>query len=1218
MKNIILVILLNICIINFSFANSCEEKIDISNVCNSEDCFSISEQTFWIGQEVIILKENEKIKVNDFKQFVKDELTLNVKKEIKWNKKYNLWEYCIIEEDANGDEQEICEKNDKELKFWNLLEVDEKFHIKKMFWDEEYIDWVHYFLENHEDIILKLKKNNSNIDSNFDEYITNLIDYEDLKFTFQNICNDDSCNSTEKKEIDYDIENTIELFVWEKDKINTSDQSFFYIDNSWINSNELKVWETFELSFDVNYEILEGCSDEIELKYEILYYKNWRWWNKQLYLKDFIIIRDKEILNLDNNWIKSYSFDENKINIKIKEAIRTNERGTFNYIVKISKNNLEKETLINNYRQKVIAWDPTMFDSYILFEFDEAEYYTMDNIFQWKLYLKDASWSPYFSKSTDQINFDSYSDEITLVSNLTKQTVYVGWKKVEYFDFNFQFNNTGQVPPLDWTISVNENIDDLKLDFVIDTDWNWINLEIFDPIWKEIKNIKCAKEVKLQAVCKQDIASWCSFEERKQLIYTSENRSEAESKKILEEEKLYNIENNFTFRIVDWGMPGEYNYKLYKVYPNAISFTNESENKTKFSLYVTDKAFNSIPITFHWEMDHVDRTWPVVDDSKTDKPSTQKAWVQDLEIYFNEVAPSWCQNNAEINLDFVVNWNTEYTKKYLNVWETEQFLNYWSILEDKVFTKTWDYNLKFNFSDYLWNTSNYDLPNFTIFPNDLKIINSHLTVSEGEKYANNSDFYEYTLALKDEYWNPIYWKKIFDLTHDKSISQKSEIILIDENSNQEWLNIECKNDCTSDWDWEIKFTVKSYAPWDFTESFAFKMFKWDNDYEDIGSKENYTISTNNLWTKTFKKPLIINEIKVSNWNNDNLEIWKNQKYKFLLNNAWNIIFNNWKIINLSDDNWLNFTSEHSFSGITNKDVNISPSDLAFWFDSFLKADSEASVLVWPKLKTTENLYVYYILKTSVWEDKYIKYPLNIKTLEWCNRSTLWLKVEWSIQWDWKSDITWQKQNFSDLTKSSIRADIRKNAHKLIANMQSGNISNEVKYIEWDIELYWEINWYETLIVKNGNVIINWDLNLWKNKLWIIVLKDNYNIVDDYNKFESWNIYINKDVKQINAIIYSDWVFRSADNNWNSYDDIELSENNLKLFWSLFTRNTVWWAVSAWEKFLLPWGKQTLDFNLAQIYDLNYVRKSMICWDDYSFLIKYNSSIQLNPPKGFSK
>jgi hypothetical protein len=82
---------------------------------------------------------------------------------------------------------------------------------------------------------------------------------------------------------------------------------------------------------------------------------------------------------------------------------------------------------------------------------------------------------------------------------------------------------------------------------------------------------------------------------------------------------------------------------------------------------------------------------------------------------------------------------------------------------------------------------------------------------------------------------------------------------------------------------------------------------------------------------------------------------------------------------------------------------------------------------------------------------------------------------------------------------------------------------------------------------------------------------------------------------------------------------------LTINWSLFTRNTIWWSIT-WTsgKILLPGWQEARtdeDKNLALYYDLNNVR---LWWnkscdaDDYTILIKYNSMIQTNPPKGFSR
>ena len=144
---------------------------------------------------------------------------------------------------------------------------------------------------------------------------------------------------------------------------------------------------------------------------------------------------------------------------------------------------------------------------------------------------------------------------------------------------------------------------------------------------------------------------------------------------------------------------------------------------------------------------------------------------------------------------------------------------------------------------------------------------------------------------------------------------------------------------------------------------------------------------------------------------------------------------------------------------------------------------------------------------------------------------------------------------------------------------------------------------------------------WK-KLWIIVLKDNYNINSDYwKKWKkwAWNVYVWSDVSKINAVIYADWTIRSADETWTSIDDSNLL-NILEINWSLFTRNTIWGSLKAKNNsYALPWWQKTNDFDLASVFDLNQLRKVPICWENkYSVLVKYDSKIQSNPPKWFTK
>lgn len=271
------------------------------------------------------------------------------------------------------------------------------------------------------------------------------------------------------------------------------------------------------------------------------------------------------------------------------------------------------------------------------------------------------------------------------------------------------------------------------------------------------------------------------------------------------------------------------------------------------------------------------------------------------------------------------------------------------------------------------------------------------------------------------------------------------------------------------------------------------------------------------------------------------------------------------------------------------------------------------------------LVKYYLSRYETWND------LTPIELIWSTFN--WLRVIWWIQSDWKSEFIWQWKNISSLLTSTFRDEIRKNAYTYIAQMKSGQILNSVKYVEWDTIISWTQD-YETLVVKDWNVIISWDLNISKKKLGIIVLKDNYDVNSDYTN--KWNVYVEPSVTNINAIIYADWWVISTDSNWTPFTTDSLSrtkalQNQLIVNWSFFTRNTIWWAQYVWWYYLLPGWSKTSDFNKAMIYDLNYLRTwNKWCdlnwdWDcsDSSIweykewtILKYDSTVQTDPPKLF--
>ena len=363
-------------------------------------------------------------------------------------------------------------------------------------------------------------------------------------------------------------------------------------------------------------------------------------------------------------------------------------------------------------------------------------------------------------------------------------------------------------------------------------------------------------------------------------------------------------------------------------------------------------------------------------------------------------------------------------------------------------------------------------------------------------------------------------------------------------------------------------------------------------------------------------------------------LWTQLDYKLNLLEESNIdkdLLSNYSLIDFSSDikeywEWLE-VQNISLSWATLNDTN--------WtiFSARVNTNSWATVLndnPWLQIDLPVINYIfawekvwYYLSKETSWDDTT---PI---TSEW--EKFKWVKILWNLEWGWKQVFTWQEDNFSSVLWLWSRAKIRQNAYENISTMNSSQIADGVLYIEWDYRISWNVS-YETLVVKNWNIIISWDLNTSNKKLWLIVLKDNYNTSNWYN--DKWNVYVKPNVRYINASIYADWWLISV---WNDelpfpVDNSERTyslKNQLYMKWTLSTRNTIGWAILAWWKYILPWWTQTDNFDLSMQYDLNYIRRWSLDWDknsnwlldnwEYidSFIIEYNPNIQIDPPKLFS-
>jgi len=822
---------------------------------------------------------------------------------------------------------------------------------------------------------------------------------------------------------------------------------------------------------------------------------------------------------------------------------------------------------------------------------------------------------------------------------------YLEWQDINYLILNI---NTDLEIQKDWDrLKINWSwaIDNVDINFKNIYSWSWKNLELeLNDSWIKLIeywydwNWDLDSQIVRNIILNNRILDW-----KNEFYY--EFRSN--NKKIIIKQRIFKRENTWVINSTDWW------YEIFSAY----NWTNSDERNLWW-------CANPIWQSNYWYCTWLDY-WDYIQHHYT-TTKVKLYWVSlncreieysnwdtkvDTESYdwtlWGIITPEFWWD-LEINWAFEWNWGTTiYSNKkitvnylkYIRVWEiwgkklwikkikaslkqNDFTLGENEILLDSIQNTTgffplmtfkiednswniitkikWNYQLVLTFfTDYWQQVWTYEIP-LTIIPNNNLKVLWQLNIDKTKVFATNNteDKIKICTEIRDEFWNKI------DKEYDVNDDNVENFNWIKDLNNTEWLNISSVAFENS----KFCFNINSVVPGKKSLKFRIKVPK---HIENANLEANWDFQRIYLNTSEikFKKPI---SWKLSiDWV-DNPALNTNYKFNINLENIWWITdISNWKLDINSDSievksNWHKW-KEWTFKLIEDNFYVNSNWELSFSWTVDADFNYLDKIKIW-----FNNLKISYNI---IWNN--ISYYLDNSDIEWCGTETLWVKIYWNLQWDWKADKVWQVKNFSDLSKWSLRAKIRKNAYVLIKNMNSWDVLNWVKYIEWeDIKISWNNLWFETLIVKNWNVIISDDLNTDNKKLWIIVLKDNYNIKTDFNI--SWNIYVNNNVQNINAIIYADWTFRSSRSDWTSYSDWDLG-SVLILNWSLFTRNTIWWSV--WKN-TLPWWKEILDSNeyyLANIYDLNNIRKQILsCWDDsYSFIIKYNPSIQTNPPKGFS-
>ena len=1118
--------------------------------------------------------------------------------------------------------------SNKDLTLDDLLKITTTFYIwKNVWWNvvilDTYVNWYDYLYSNFTDTINQLhvwfpfwtKKNKlSDLLKNIVYYDTNT-----KLFSIKNVCDDSTCEKTRYKWISYNIKNPYYFLTWTVKPNSKFVLDTFKVSNDYsISHIYLKAWWTADFNFWFE-DYLDVWSSNTKYKYTISYKYDWgitqdlfsetiKIWN------DFSVTSDtitQPILDniIDLTILKNKT---KKIRVWVKESIKLTKVWQVTFYLAVENLN---------------TWDK--FNTTAINELAPLYVIPNDDVKNW-------DWSIFwFSKSSND-SWYNIGDTFSVTLNLRDEYNNDHYDYIDWYDISLEtWSSTFIELSKQWSA-------------VYSTSLAWVKSSSSSPypISFKFKITKAGYHelnwFKIKIRNKQSSTSYISTPTYTYFSIIPSNLYDWEQKmKIYIKSPLI---TDFPISCTNWSITLKTlctsdNFSWCNNSKNqSITFTSESDNGSMWVLSISDYAYNVK--NYNYTMNHIDKTAPVISVFKgvnllSLNSYKFKANDDDLKINFYEKTTSNC--SSEINYLVKVNW--------VIVYNSLSWTSNFDATINNFFKSSWNKELYIKATDKYWNFSEKVI-NFSNYPDEIDTTKTTITSNENStKYSNNADYYIYTISLKDKYNNPIYNKVLNFIDQDCTFYSWCDTL-----KTNMWTSIPSWDDALNEYLystpsnslWEITFRVKSISPWVFTNRFKIQINDWDDNYNNIAALKNYYIAdiTQNSFKKLFTWDIFASDDDWATWS-ALPEYGTEMKFKLVVKpiaSVWSLGVNIWnfktsiRAIDLSSSevqgasniSWLN-TKTPTFTA----KINTSATATSFWNPWLQISDNSnlstvvISYIMWWK---TVNSYLSTL---ENWDDRT---PISIENSSW--DVFIWVQVIWTLQWWWKSEFTWQDANFYDISKSETRTVIRKNAFTQIKNMTNGQIINWVKYVVWDINLSWEISWYETLIVKDWNVIINWDLNNSWKKLWIIVLKDSYNINSDYNW--KWNVYVNQNVSKINAVIYADGWFISSNSSWIPYlsDNItRTSELKKQLYmkWSLFTRNTIWWAILAWWDYILPgWSKIAwvdANFDKAMIYDLNYIRRwkqnclessPWVCkYNKWAFVIEYDSKIQTDPPKVFS-
>ena len=538
------------------------------------------------------------------------------------------------------------------------------------------------------------------------------------------------------------------------------------------------------------------------------------------------------------------------------------------------------------------------------------------------------------------------------------------------------------------------------------------------------------------------------------------------------------------------------------------------------------------------------------------------------------------------------------------------------------FSEVGSYKMYISAEDFAGNDSRIGL-RYDVIPWDIDPTRAIVkTDNRYTQYADFQDFYSYTITLRDRYWNIIPDQEIFQLKHDcHDLLNCDQIFQSTISNDQDEITAIDVYDVTerSDEHWNIYFNVRSFAPWKFSESFSFQSIsQWEITEFFVYWNEN-TFLHLVTWTLFADIDWV--------WQ-DKLPIWETTDYLLALNKHRHI---EWDITLSSDfENYiLPNTSSATFT--LSGSLRAAWQNITFtWiYDTDLSSDEHHSLTLQISQNEISPIKIEYVidgytvqrrLSASVLQDQVIH-------IWWSDSDIEPLRIIWV------DNVT--KDNNLIFSHSDIRNNLRREILRSIQTRVHGTTLWWVKYINgnrinWDI---YRIGWtpdFHTLAVRDANVLIENDFNVWWSPVGIIVLKSTWYNVEWWYE-DIWNLYISSNVSQIHAMVYTDGSVISTTPTWEivtsniSQRETQLT-NQLYLKWSVFSRNTIWWAYEQDNQFTLPGWRITENQDLAVQYDLEHLRYwnsnclevEEVCRFPNYTIIEYDSRIISSPPPFFNQ